>query len=352
MLRALPKVDLHRHLEGSLRLETLAEVAITHGVDLPSYDIEDLRPYVQVTDEEPNFHAFLEKFNFLRRFYSKREAIERVAYEAVADAAADNVRYLELRFSPRTLAQNQGFTLIEVTDWVIDAVRQAQEDHNLTTRLIVTLKRDATPEEAAEVVRVALERAGRGIVGIDLAGDEVNFPIEPFIELLRDVKREGLGLTVHAGEATGAQSVRRAVEDLGADRIGHGIRAVEDPGVMALLLRSGTTLEICPTSNIHTAAVPHLARHPLRSFQNRGIRVTLNTDDPSISNTTLTDEYMIAVREIGLELSQLRTIILNGVYAAFLDRQEKERLWNGFQSYLREHPVLSSPAASEVERPR
>ena len=137
-LRALPKVDLHRHLEGSLRLETLAEVALTHGVNLPSYNIEELRPYVQITEDEPNFHAFLEKFNFLRRFYSKREAIERVAYEAVADAAADNVEYLELRFSPTTLAHNQGFALSEVTDWVINAVEQAQVDFSVITRLIVT----------------------------------------------------------------------------------------------------------------------------------------------------------------------------------------------------------------------
>lgn len=349
-LRALPKVDLHRHLEGSLRLETLAEVAHAHGVDLPSYNIEDLRPYVQITEDETGFHAFLEKFNFLRQFYSKREAIERVAYEAVSDAATDHVRYLELRFSPATLARSQGFSLEEVTDWVIWAVNQAQSDFGVITRLIATIKRESDPEEARQVARVAFSRAGRGIVGLDLAGDEVNYPIEPFIQILREARREGLGLTVHAGEATGAHSVRKAIEELGADRIGHGVRAAEDPEVVNLLVRSGVTLEMCPTSNIHTATVPQLARHPLRTFHALGVRVTINTDDPSISSTTLTDEYMIAVREMGLDQSELVSIILNGVNAAFLERQEKEQLWNWFQAALGRLPDLFSPAGLEAAK--
>ena len=349
-LRNLPKIDLHRHLEGSLRLETLAEVARDHGVDLPSYDLEDLRPYVQITNEEPDFHAFLEKFKFLRRFYSRREAIERVTYEAVADAAADNVRYLELRFSPATLAQNQGFSLDEVTRWVIRTVEQAQADFNIKTRLIVTLKREANFEEARQVARVAFAHAGEGIVGLDLAGDEVNYPLDPFVEILRDARREGLGLTVHAGEATGAFSVRRAIEELGADRIGHGVRAREDPEVIDMLLRTGITLEMCPTSNIHTATVPQLSRHPLRSFHRRGIRVTINTDDPSISNTTLSDEFLIAIHEIGVDIPQLVHIIFNGIDAAFLNRQEKEQLWNSFRTQFDACRVLSSPDDLAVEK--
>lgn len=311
-----------------------------------------MRPYVQITDEEPDFHAFLEKFRFLRRFYSRREAIERVTYEAVADAAADNVRYLELRFSPATLAQNQGFSLDEVTKWVIWTAHQAQMDFNIKTQLIVTIKREADLQEARRVARVAFAHAGSGIVGLDLAGDEVNYPLEPFIEVLRDARREGLGLTVHAGEAAGAHSVRRAIEDLGADRIGHGVRAREDPAVIDLLLRTGVTLEMCPTSNIHTATVPQLSRHPLRSFHTRGIRVTINTDDPSISSTTLSDEFLIAVREIGVDISQLVQIIFNGIDAAFLDQPEKERLWSSFQTDFEAYRALFSPDDLAVERLR
>jgi len=325
-------------------------VARSHGIDLPNYSIEELRPYVQVTDEEPVFHTFLEKFNFLRRFYSGREAIERVAYEAVADAAADNVRYLELRFSPATLAYQRGFALGEVTDWVIGAVEQAQADFGVTVRLLVTIKREAQPEAAREVAYTAFSRAGRGVVGIDLAGDEVHYPIHPFVDILENTRREGLGLTVHAGEAAGADSVRQAIEMLGADRIGHGVRAAEDPAVVALLRRAGVALEMCPTSNIHTGAVSQLARHPLRSFHTSGVQVTINTDDPSISSTTLTDEYMIAIREIGLSLSQLIAIIHNGVRAAFLKDQEKESLWNSFQESFKTQRVLFSVEDSAAER--
>jgi adenosine deaminase len=326
-LRRLPKVDLHRHLEGSLRLETLADVARIHGVDLPSYNIEALRPYVQVTEDKPDFHAFLRKFEFLRRFYSRREAIERIAYEAVADAAADNVRYLELRFSPATLARDEGFTLLEVMDWVIDAVAQAERDCGTMARLIVTLKREAQSDEAQQVAQAALRRAGRGIVGLDLAGDEVNYPLDPFVETMQAARREGLRLTVHAGEVTGAGSVRQAIEVLGADRIGHGVRAIEDPAVVGLLKRSKVPLEICPTSNIQTAAIPRLSLHPLRLFHRQGIAVTLNTDNPSICSTTLTDEYMIALREMGVNLADLRQMIHNGIEAAFLSREEKRALW-------------------------
>ena len=145
---------------------------------------------------------------------------------------------------------------------MIGTVEQAQADFDIQTRLIVTLKREASYEEAQRVARVAFDHAGKGIVGLDLAGDEVNYPLEPFIEILRDARREGLGLTVHAGEATGAFSVRRAIEELGADRIGHGVRAREDPAVIDMLLNTGVTLEMCPTSNIHTATVPQLSRHP------------------------------------------------------------------------------------------
>jgi adenosine deaminase len=351
-LRALPKIELHRHLEGSLRLETLAEVGQIHGLDLPSYDIEDLRPYVQVTDEKPDYHAFLEKFRFLRRFYSNREAIERVAYEVVADAAADHVRYLELRFSPATLAHTQGFGLTQVTDWVIGAVARAEADFSLMTRLIVTLKREADPAQAEEVARVAFSRAGRGIVGLDLAGDEVNYPAGPFEGILRQARREGLGLTVHAGEATGAPTVRHAIEELGADRIGHGLRAGEDEEVVELLRRSGVTLEMCLTSNLHTAAIQHLALHPLAAFCRRGVRVTINTDDPSISSTTLSDEYLLALREIGLTAGQLRQVLEYGIEAAFVSRSEKEYLWKLFQPEFENPDGLLSADGSAAERPK
>lgn len=343
-LQDLPKVDLHRHLEGSLRLSTLAEIAREHGVNLPSYDIEELRPYVQVTtDEPPDFHIFLEKFNFLARFYSKLECIDRISYEAVADAAQDNVKYLELRFNPLTLAETQGFCLEEVTERVISAVKKAEQDFDITVKLLTTIRRDYKQDKASRAVDVAIRYADQSIVGLDLAGDEVNYPAQPFAKLFNKAKEAGLGITVHAGEAAGAESVRTAIELLRADRIGHGVRASEDLEVIDLVREREITLEMCPTSNIQTAAVKAITRHPLRAFYQIGLHVTVNTDDPSVSNTTLTDEYMVAVRDIGVTVPEINQMILTGVRAAFLPPSEKERLEAWFTETLssfRESPPL------------
>ena len=326
-LQNLPKVDLHRHLEGSLRLSTLAEIACEHGVDLPSYEIEELRPYVQVTtDEPPDFHAFLEKFSFLARFYSKLDCIDRISYEAVADAAQDNVKYLELRFNPVTLALSQGFYLEEVVEQVISAVKKAEQDFDITVKLLTTIRRDYDQDTSSRMVDIAIHYADQSIVGLDLAGDEVHYSAQPFAELFNKAKEAGLGITVHAGEAAGAESVRTAIELLRADRIGHGVRANEDLAVMDLVRERGITLEMCPTSNIQTAAVKAITRHPLRAFHQIGLPVTINTDDPSVSNTTLTDEYVVAVRDVGVTVPEIKQMILTGVRAAFLRQSEKEQL--------------------------
>lgn len=326
----LPKIDLHRHLEGSLRLSTLSEIAHEHGVDLPSLSLEELRPYVQVIDDPPDFINFLAKFKLLRRFYSSREAVERIAYEAVADAATDNVRYLELRFSPVALALNQGFNFEDVVDWVILAVERAQQDHNIQVRLIVLSNRHE-PQYAPKLVEIAINRKDRGIVALDLAGDEVNYPhLEPFVEPFKKAKNAGLHITVHAAEAGPATNARDAVEKLGAERIGHGIRIRENIAVMDMINRERITLEICPTSNLQTGAVPRLSQHPLFAFHQLGIPVTINTDDPSISNTTLTDEFLVATGGAGVPFRALCDMIINGAKAAFLPQPEKQRLIDWF----------------------
>src|SRR5512143_1815718 len=326
LLHALPKVDLHRHLEGSLRLETLAEIAQEHGIDLPSYNIEQLRPYVQFTDEEPGFHRFLEKFKLLRRFYTTREAVRRVAYEAVVDAATDNVKYLELRFSPSALAHAQSFPLHEVTEWVIEAVEQAQAETGVMARLLCAVVRHDSFDQARQVIEVAIAYRDRGVVGVDLTGDEVHYPAAPFAPLFKRAADHGLGITIHAGEAGGAANVREAVEVLHAQRIGHGIRAIEDSNVLQLLRQRGVALEICPTSNLQTGVVDNFGLHPLRDLYVLGVNVTLNTDDPSVSDTSLTDEYMVALMGLGITLRDLRVCTRNAIRAAFLPPETKQLL--------------------------
>lgn len=333
-LQSLPKVDLHRHLEGSLRLETLADIARENGIDLPSYTIDDLRPFATIAGDEPDFQRFLTKFQFLRRFYPTRQAVERVAYEAVQDAADDNVKYLELRFNPVALARAQDFPLASVAGWVCDAVARAQQERDITVNLIVQIGRDEDLTTASELAELAAAYQDRGIVGLDLAGDEEQYPAGPFAAIFRAARDRGLHVTVHAGEAGGPENVEEAVERLGAERVGHGVRSVEDARVVQLLRKRGVTLEVCPTSNIQTGVVGRVWDHPLPDLMAMGVPVSINTDDPSISDTTLTDEYQIAISAMRLTMDDIKSSIVRAAEASFQPEEERQRMAAWFQETL------------------
>jgi adenosine deaminase len=323
--RALPKVELHRHLEGSLRLITLLEVARAHGLDLLGTD--RLRPLVQVRSEDPyTSKNFLSKFETLRKFYRSPEVIGRITQEAIADAAADNVRYLELRFTPVALSKAENFPLSEVIDWVVQGAKQAQAETGTITRLIASVNRHESPDLAAQVVELAIQRQEDGIVGLDLAGNEVDFPSSPFAGVFARAREGGLHVTVHAGEWGGAGNVAAAITQLGAERIGHGVRVMEDQAVIALARERGVTFEVCVTSNYQTGVVPALDVHPIRAMHAAGLRVTINTDDPSISQITLSDEYFLVCEHLGLPLSNLRAYTLESAKASFLPEVERENL--------------------------
>lgn len=333
--QALPKVELHRHLEGSLRLVTLLEVARAHGLDLLGTD--RLRPLVQVGANDPlTSQNFLSKFETLRKFYRSPEVIARITQEAIADAAVDNVRYLELRFTPLALSKAENFPLAEVIDWVVEGARQAQGEHGIITRLIASVNRHESTQLAVQVVQLAVDRRDSGIVGLDLAGDEVNFTASPFVEVFREAREAGLHITVHAGEWGGAGNVAQAITQLSAERIGHGVRVMEDPAVVALARERGTTFEVCITSNYQTGVVPGLADHPVRDMLAAGLNVTLNTDDPGISQITLSDEYCLASENFGIPLATLRERALAAAQAAFLPEDERQGL---AASLAREFPV-------------
>ena len=332
--RKLPKIDLHRHLEGSLRLQTLAEIAMEHGIDLPSYDVEQLRPYVQVTDDYPDFHRFLEKFKLLRRFYTSKEAVQRITQEALLDAVADNIRYLELRFNPVALSRAQSFSLGDVVSWVTEAAAESQKHNDIRTCLILQIGREESLHVAEEIVDLAIAFHGPLVRGIDLAGDELNYPARRFEKPFQRARAAGLHITVHAGEASGAASVYDAVTLLGAERIGHGIRAVENSEVVQLLYRRKIALEVCPTSNFQTGAVPGLTVHPLIDLFGLRLRVTINTDDPSVSDTTLSDEYLVAIKAIGLPRRLIFRALRNAIEAAFIPDEEREGLRARFREEL------------------
>lgn len=329
--QSLPKVDLHRHLEGSLRLRTLLEIGRAHGLGLPNTN--QLRELVQIGEEEAfTFENFLSKFQTLRLFYRSPEVIERVTQEAIADAAADNVRYLELRFTPIALGRAEGFPLAEVMDWVIGSSRQASVTYGIKTSLIASINRHEGPEIAEQVARLAADRLGRGIVGLDLAGNEASFSGMTFSGVFKEARQAGLRITIHAGEWGPAGNVMEAITQLGAERIGHGVRVLEDPSITALARERQTVFEVCLTSNYQSGVIPALSVHPLPRMLSLGLNATINTDDPSISQITLSDEYRLACEDLNISYSDLKNCILAAAQAAFLPEDEKSDLIASLQA--------------------
>ena len=323
---ALPKVDLHRHLEGSLRLRTMLEIARTQGITVP-INTGSLGNLVQVQKNEPaTFQNFLSKFSTLRQFYRSPEVIARVTREAVEDAFRDNIRYLELRFTPVALSRAARFHLGDVMDWVCESAQKAGLEFGLRVGLIASVNRHESVELAGQVARLADARRERGLVGLDLAGNEAEFPAGPFAGVFRDAQQSGLKLTIHAGEWGGAANVRDAFEIFNADRIGHGVRVVEDKSVMALARERGAAFEVCVTSNYQTGVTSASTEHPLMKMMQAGINVTICSDDPSISQITLTDEYHRACEDMDLSQSKLKGRILAAAKAAFLPDQERQKL--------------------------
>lgn len=331
---SLPKVDLHRHLEGSLRLATMVEIARAYGLTVPTSPAR-LRARVQVQQREPfTYQNFLEKFATLRLFYRSPEVIQRITAEAIEDAARDNIRHLEMRFTPVALSRVEGFPLGEVMDWVCAAARQAAEKYGISVRLIVSVNRHEPVHLAEEVVALAVDRLNQGLVGMDLAGNEADFPAEPFAAVLGAARQAGLRLTIHAGEWSGAANVRQAIEDFGAERIGHGVRVLEDPNVIALARERQTVFEVCLTSNYQSGVVSSLREHPVRRMMDAGLNVSLGSDDPSVSQITLSQEYRLACETLGLSLEALKESILIGAQAAFLPPTERKNLQNRVQTEL------------------
>ena len=324
--RALPKVELHRHLEGSLRLDTMVDIARQHGITIPA-DVLRLSTLVQVQEEDKfTFQNFLSKFNTLRMFYRSPDAIHRITHEAIEDAAKDNVKYMELRFTPVALSRAERFPLHDVMDWVITSTKDAAKKHGMIVRLIVSVNRHESTDLAEQVAWLAAEHIKDGMIALDLAGNEADFPSQPFYGIFKEAKQAGLHVTIHAGEWGPATNVKEAIEQLGTDRIGHGVRVLEDQNIMALAKERGTAFEVCVTSNYQSGVTASLDTHPLMNMLDSGLNVTINTDDPSISRITLSHEYYTACEDLQMPQSTLRQRIVAAAQAGFLAKNEKEEL--------------------------
>ncbi len=331
----MPKIELHRHLEGALRLESLVDIAETHNIMMPEYEVETLRPFVQVLPNQPRTpQNFIGKFSTLRQFYLSPEIIQRLTREVVIDAAQDNIKYMELRFTPNTLCKIIKCDPADAIKWVCETALATAQEYDIEVGLIVSVNRHEGVDVAEQATDAAIRLCHYGIVALDLAGVEAGYNASTFKHIFQKGAEAGLNITLHAGEWEGAQSVWDAVGNVGAERIGHGIRAIEDPGVISILKERGTVLEVCPSSNVDSGAVPSFDAHPLRELIDADLKITINTDDPLVSNITLSDELVRAMQYFDLTLDDIKKHTMTAAHAAFLSDDKKATLVKRFHKWL------------------
>lgn len=321
----LPLIDLHRHLDGNVRLGTILELGRQNNLPLPAWDVDGLRPFVQVTDPQPGVMAFLDRFYWLTQVMVDYEACRRIAYENVEDARREGLDYVELRFSPWFMAQAHQLDPAGVVEAVVDGIRAGRRDFNQPVNLIGILSRTYGPEIAWKELGALLTQRGE-IVALDLAGDEANWPARLFVEHFQHARQAGWRVTVHAGEIDGPASIWQALDDLGADRIGHAVRSVDDPLLIDTLRERKIGIEANLTSNVQTSTVAEYVVHPMKFFLENGLLATLCSDDPGISRIDLAYEYEVAAPAAGLDPQMIRQAQENALTISFLPQDDKERL--------------------------
>ena len=324
LLRRLPKAELHCHLDGSVRPSTLLELGRDHHVPMPADDVDALREFMVVRDAQ-NLEDYLTRFDITLSVMQTAESLERIAYELAEDAAAEGVRYIEMRYSP-VLNTRHDLTLGDTVEAALRGVERAQRDHGIVSRLIICALRNLSPGISMELARLAVDYRGRGVVGFDLAGGERGHPASEHARAFEHAREHGLACTCHAGEGAGAHSVREAVYACGAQRIGHATRLIEDAALTEDLNERHVALEICLTSNVQTHATESYEAHPFRRYFDAGMNVVLNTDNRLMSGTTLTDEYIHAAERLDFSFDELCAVALNGFESAFLSDDERAML--------------------------
>lgn len=325
-----PLIDLHRHLDGAIRLETVLELAQEKGIELPAYDLESLRPHVVVDGKADGLMDFIGRFKWLTAVLTDLDACRRVAYENVEDAKGEGIDYVELRFSPVFMAETHGLETGAVVEAVADGIKAAERDTGVRAQMIGIMSRTYDTDTCHHELDALLEHRDH-LVAIDLAGDEEKFPAGLFAEHFTRARDAGLEVTVHAGEVDGPRSVWSAIRELGASRIGHGIHSLQDPELVEYLVENRIGLEVSVTSNIHIGTVEDYAVHPVREILESGIVANLNTDDPAISGIDLRHEYEVAAPLAGLDASLTQLAQRNALEMAFLPESEKTELINKYK---------------------
>jgi adenosine deaminase len=325
VLKRMPKVELHCHLDGSLRAETMLDIARTQGITLPHTDADSLRSYM-CADGVASLAEYLTRFETTIAVLQTEEALERAAYELVEDVSHENVRYLEVRNAPR-LNTRTGLSLDDVMQATLRGLARGEAEFGTVARFIVCSLRHWSPEVSLELAQFAVRYKDQGVVAFDLAGGEAGNPAAAHAGAFAYARRHFLNVTCHAGEAAGAESIEEALHVCGANRIGHGVRAAEHPALLDYLIDRQIPLELCPTSNVQTNAVSSYSTHPLRDYLDRGAAVTVNTDNRLISGTTLTAEFSHLITQCGLTIDDLSECVENACRSAFLPLADRIALF-------------------------
>lgn len=341
-VRKLPKTDLHCHLDGSMRLETVLELAQDCEAELPSTDPAELAKHLIMEDNCKSLEQYIRAFDITLSVLQTREGLERAAYELACDAADENVKYLEVRYSP-ILHTKRHLKLAEIVDAVIEGLQKAEREKDIKTGVIICGIRHIKPESSLRLAELAVAYKDRGVVGFDLAGVEENFPAKEHQEAFQLVLDNNINCTLHAGEAFGPESIAQAIHRCGAHRIGHGTNLRKDGDLLNYVNDHRIPLEICVSSNVHTRSVRRLEDHPVRLYYDYGLRITLNTDNRLMSNTTASQELFKAAVQFEFTMEDIKNIIVAGFKSSFLSYRDKVRLLKRFLPELGRYPVYSRP---------
>ncbi|MFO0590626.1 MAG: adenosine deaminase [Polyangiaceae bacterium] len=320
----LPKTDLHVHLDGSLRLETILDLARKQKVELPANDADGLRAVMHLGENVGSLVEYLKAFDVTLSVLQTEESLYRVAYELAEDAARENVRYMEVRYAPM-LHTRLGLRLTSVIEAVLAGLREAHEDWGIESNIIVCGIRNISPESSLEMAELAVAYKGRGVVGFDLAGGEDGHPAKHHRAAFQLVRDNNINTTIHAGEAFGPESIAQALHVCGAHRIGHGCRLREDGDLLHYVNDHRIPLEACPSSNVQTGAVRDLASHPIKLYQSLGLRVTVNTDNRLITDTTVSKELWLCHTKLGMPLRDIKGMLVAGFKSSFLPFHIKQQ---------------------------
>ncbi len=325
LLHAIPKADLHVHLDGSLRIETMLELAEVAGVELPADQPEDLKRILKLGEIRTDLVEYLRPFDHTIAVMQTYDALRRTAFELAEDAARENVYYMEVRYSP-ILHTQQGLRQDQVVQAVLDGLAQAERRYDILTGVIICGMRNISPESSLQLAELAVAFKNRGVVGFDLAGAEEDYPAKHHRQAFYLILNNNINCTLHAGEAYGPESVAQAVHYCGAHRIGHGVRLREDGDLLNYVNDHRIPLEMCVSSNVQTGSARSLDRHPFKFYLDLGLRVTLNTDNRLVTDTTVSREYRIAAQHWNLTAQELRWVMVNGFKSAFLPFRDKKML--------------------------